>query len=489
MKPKNFILVGFIFVILIFISYILTFFFQLHAPLKAEYWINSAYKYKDFKAKTIKKKKIIIISGSNSLFGINSEIIENITGYPVINLAVHAGLDIDFLYYKIKNHIKEGDIIVMPLEFGYYTKAKSSRWFSNNIMSWGNGYLKELSILNLLNFIVTTEPTRVFKGVVKQIESDSNNQKIIQKDKIINTLESLWKKDGAIWRGYSYKSLNKNGDINADKIFTYKGDPSYLSDSIKISKRFIATYNKINKLVENNNGKLLVTYPVTIKNPNFDLSKDKFQNIINNFEKVLLRKTDIDIKCNPALFNLDRTYFFNTSYHPNKYGALIRSENLANCIKLINETKYKKVSYTDAIVKTKILEDKYFSVVKKPSKLNYEIRLKDLSEIKIALNKYFKDNGSFPKSKGYDGLYTKWGYSGKEWINGLVPKYLKSLPIDPRNTKDGSKQYLYKSNGKDFKLIAHSTEDSYFAVKKNSNMLDPKRKSAYGFWTEGAEQW
>jgi hypothetical protein len=490
MKPKYFILIGFTFVVAFFISYITMFFYQLKAPIPAEYWIDSTYKYKDYKAKTIKKKKIIIISGSNSLFGINSEKIHNITGFPVINLAVHAGLDIDFLYYKIKQYIKEGDIVVMPLEFGYYEKEKFTGWFSNNMMSWGNGYLKELSILDLLNFIITTEPDRVFEGVSKQIKTNGKNKKIIPKNKVVKTLEALWDKDGSRWRGYSYKSLNKDGDINANSEVKYKKNIGYLNNSIKISKHFISTYNKIYNLVKHNHGKLYITYPVTIKNPDFDLSKNKSKNIIDNFENLLLKEAHIDIKCNAGLFNLNRTYFFNTHYHPNKYGALIRSENLGNCLNDVIKGTYKKSSFSNAIEKTKLLEEKYINIVKKPAIPHFETRFKDLLKIKIALKEYEKDNGTFPKSKEWDGLYTRWGYEGKDWIKGLIPKYLKELPRDPRLNNNKGQQYIYKSNGKDYKIISHSPEDCEIVKKTNLNMIDKKRDCwAYGFWTSGGESW
>ncbi len=367
MKPKYFILTVFLSVTIFFCMYIILFFFQLGSPLKAEYWIDNSYQYKDFKAKSIKSKKIIIIGGSNSLFGINSTVIQKRTGYEVVNLATHASLDIDFLYYKIKEHINQDDIIVMPLEFEYYSSSeKISGWFSTNMMSWGRDYIEQLSLVGLSKFIITTEPNKLLEGVVKNIKTNATNIKILSQKEVIDTLKTLWSKDGSKWRGYSYKSLNEYGDINADKQVSYKKNVSYLGKSIKISEHFLNIYDKINKLVKAKHGKLFLTYPVTIKNESFDLSKDESQKRIHSLE-TSLNKHDIDIKCNAALFNLDRTYFFNTHYHTNKYGALIRSENLANCLYELNNDTYKKLSYDEAISQTNILQKKYINLVKKPN--------------------------------------------------------------------------------------------------------------------------
>lgn len=365
MKPKYFILTGFLSVTIFFSIYIILFFFQLGAPFKAEYWIDNSYQYKDFKAKSIRSKKIIIISGSNSLFGINSTVIQENIGYEVVNLATHASLDIDFLYYKIKEHLNQDDIVLMPLEFEYYSRSeKISNWFSTNMMSWGKDYIKQLSLADLSKFIITTEPNKVLEGVVKNITTNDTNIKILSQKEVIDTLKILWSKDGSEWRGYSYKSLNEYGDINADEQVSYKKNVSYLGKSIKISEHFLNIYDKINKLVKVKHGKLFLTYPVTIKNPSFDLSKNECQKRIQNLE-TSLNKHDIHIKCNAALFNLDRTYFFNTHYHTNKYGALIRSENLVDCLhELINDTD-KELSYSEAINQTNMLQKKYINSVKK----------------------------------------------------------------------------------------------------------------------------
>ncbi len=489
MKSKNFILTSLLLIIVLVVMYIVLFFYQLKSPLKAEYWIQHSYLYKDYRAKNIKTKKIIIISGSNSLFGINSEKIKEKTGYETVNLAVHASLDIDFLYYKIKQVLKKGDIVVMPLEFGHYSRTdKISGWFSNNMMCWGKEtYLDRISIFELLKFIIITEPSRIVNGAITKIVADNKNEKLLSEKKVLETLTTLWKKDGVKWRGYSYKSLNKDGDINADMPNNgYTLGLNYISKDIKISNHFLEIYHKIKKLVEMKKATLYFTYPTTIGNEKFDLSMKEAQVRINNLEEKL-NQYGIDIKCNAALFQLDKKYFFNTHYHLNKYGTLIRSETLGDCLGSLINKKYKKLSYKESIQKVKKLEEKYINLVKIP---NWIKRLDDLSLIETALQKFHEKNGFYPKSKGFDGFYTNWGKEGENWINGLVPEFIDKLPRDPRMLEDKGKQYLYKSNGKDYKLLAHSPEDLKIIKKLKPRLIDPTRKGhAYGVWTEGAKKW
>jgi peptidoglycan/LPS O-acetylase OafA/YrhL len=112
----------------------------------------------------------------------------------------------------------------------------------------------------------------------------------------------------------------------------------------------------------------------------------------------------------------------------------------------------------------------------------------DMQAFKAALAAYRRDHGEYPRSVGFDGLITGWGKASADWIPGLVPRYLPRLPRDPRVSTDPRLQYLYRSDGKDYKLISHG---SCWPLKKtHPEMIDPKRDCfAAGIWTAGARGW
>lgn len=363
MKAKQFLFNGFLFLFVLFNLYILLFCFQLGAPLEAEWWIGNTYTYKEARAKHIASRKIIIIGGSNALFGINSQIIEKKTGRPLTNLASHGGLDMDFFYFMIKQHIKEGDIVVLPLEFEYYTRTgEISEWFSHNMQAWGRDYLKQLSLIDFIKFMLAAEPGRVFNGVEKQIAHGALHTKTVTEEEVLNQLNELWIKEGPKWRGYSYKSLNKDGDINVEKTESYIKEYHYLDNNIDVTPHFVDIYRKIEKLVKQYHGVLYLTYPVTIKNKHFDLSnKDSVERVANLENK--LKQHEITIQCNAALFNLNREFFFNDHYHPDKYGAFIRSYNLSDCLNRLTTERYQKLSNREALKMT-ILREKQVARVK-----------------------------------------------------------------------------------------------------------------------------
>ena len=112
----------------------------------------------------------------------------------------------------------------------------------------------------------------------------------------------------------------------------------------------------------------------------------------------------------------------------------------------------------------------------------------ELEQVRKALEIYYVDNGSYPSSGGnWDGYYSAHGDSlGDNWIPALVPNYMSKLPREPLNTTDGTRQYIYYSNGADYKLIWHVPEDCNGVKSKYPSLIDPARDCwGYGYWSPG----
>lgn len=64
-------------------------------------------------------KKIIIIAGSSSSFGLDQRMLEEKTGYKVANLGLHAGFGHLFYSELAKENINEGDIVLLGYEYNW----------------------------------------------------------------------------------------------------------------------------------------------------------------------------------------------------------------------------------------------------------------------------------------------------------------------------------------------------------------------------------
>ena len=84
-------------------------------------------------------------------------------------------------------------------------------------------------------------------------------------------------------------------------------------------------------------------------------------------------------------------------------------------------------------------------------------RIADLKEIQKALEFYYDANGTYPiGSQGVNiwSSHTDAYGNNDNYIVGLAPTYIPTLPRDPRYDTGGA-GYLYLSDGTDYILIAH----------------------------------
>lgn len=64
--------------------------------------------------------RIIFVSGSSLLFGLDSEQIERSLGLPVVNYSLHAGIGLKFMIDDVAEQIQPGDIVVVAPEYSQF---------------------------------------------------------------------------------------------------------------------------------------------------------------------------------------------------------------------------------------------------------------------------------------------------------------------------------------------------------------------------------
>ena len=94
---------------------------QAGKPTQMSQWIYDAYRKKQNIAKAIEGKKIVIVAGSNALFGVDSKMISEVFTLPVVNDSVNAGIELPCILFMAKKVIGKGDTVLMPLEYPMYS--------------------------------------------------------------------------------------------------------------------------------------------------------------------------------------------------------------------------------------------------------------------------------------------------------------------------------------------------------------------------------
>ena len=188
----------------------LLFFALLGAPSEQERYLDEWWQKKEAYAHAQTGKKILLISGSNTLFGVKAELMEESLGMPVVNLGTHAGLK----FYNLRRGAKclePGDTVIIPLEYPYYDWPKHGydTEYLAYVTAYDPDYFNAGSLVDKLAFIYQWHPGDICREAVKIIFPPTPRE-----------------------NGYSSKYLNKNGDMLNNKAANGKSG-AYLQNRMK----------------------------------------------------------------------------------------------------------------------------------------------------------------------------------------------------------------------------------------------------------------
>jgi hypothetical protein len=281
-------------------------------------WIEVAAQHKKEEALSITGRKILIVSGSNSLFGLSAETIFKETKIPTVNLAIHAGLGVKYILDDAKTVIKEGDIVLLPLEYSFYLfNNQTDMVYLKYVLSNDTQYFSRLNPIQKFNLVVKLPTTDILQSIL----FPQNKQEVLAKLR-----ESSVK-------GYCYTgfSLNKFGDelcnirVKAlNRIPIHLELPkSYKIDHYGIIRDFISWCQQ--KQV-----KVFPLYPVFHKNNEF--YQEEYKMFFNEIKKYY-KKIGVPILGNPYEAALPHNLMFNGRYHPNDNGRKLRTEQVIHLIR------------------------------------------------------------------------------------------------------------------------------------------------------------
>ncbi|MEA5553454.1 hypothetical protein VB713_21175 [Anabaena cylindrica UHCC 0172] len=287
----------------------------------AENWIAVAQKHKKNKALSISGQKIIIVSGSNSLFGISAEKISQSTGIPTVNLAIHAGLGVEYILNDVKKILNKRDIVLLPLEYNFYVDKKQiTRMYLKHILSNDTEYFwNNLNHFQQIQHLLQLSNSDIFNSFL----SKNSKKEIWANLKIRASQKKCY--SGFLLNDYGDELCNINVKPlkNLKNKFDLPTDDKYQIDQMGSVRDFII-WCKDRQI------KVLPLYPVMLEDDKFYQSKYRsfFQKIQNFYEK-----NGVSILGDPYQAALSYNLMFNTTYHPNDQGRNVRTQQVLSLIK------------------------------------------------------------------------------------------------------------------------------------------------------------
>jgi hypothetical protein len=93
---------------------------QAGRPVPTTQWMEKAYAHKLAIADSIRQPKLVVVAGSAAMFGIDSGMLAQAVGRPVVNLGVNAGVLSPYIQNYARQAIKPGDWVLFPVEYPMY---------------------------------------------------------------------------------------------------------------------------------------------------------------------------------------------------------------------------------------------------------------------------------------------------------------------------------------------------------------------------------
>ena len=296
--------------VLLFFGLHVIYLIMFYSVPKTTAWTNNCLIKKENIALSLSCPKIIFTSGSNTLFGLRAIDVEKNIKIPSVNLAVHAGLETDYILYRAKKVLKPGDTIVLSFEYedilwnGSYSEIRVAQ-----ILTHDQEYMKLLSIKERLSLYKNLTFFDISKSVKQKLEKVSEEP-------------------------YHSSTLNDRGDE------TYNYDSKKIQANMKkVYKPFeikpLGTRGqdeilKFKEWCDENNVNIFISWPATVYTKEYDTKeyRDFFSALISYFDK-----NNFKILGKPQDFIFPQSLFYDTSYHLNNEGMTIRTQKIISLLR------------------------------------------------------------------------------------------------------------------------------------------------------------
>jgi hypothetical protein len=258
----------------------------------------------------IGSNKIVLVGGSGTFYSLGAEQIEEaLPEYRVINMALNAGLGLEFNLNEIKDYIEKGDIIVLSPEYGNFS----------------GGYAGGVQLLKAINIF---PEARSFIDNTKWRRLLMNRGMDFIRIKSQSYLDSF-----VVSLSETQERINNNGDIitrNEPRDvsalpFTYIFEAPKVEECVRLLNSFYDYCNSVGAIA-------IFAFP-SIPIPQYKNNqlqiKELYDFLSNNLKMAL--------SCEPEAVAYDPRLFEDTVYHLNPEGRRQRTSFILNLLTSIIE--------------------------------------------------------------------------------------------------------------------------------------------------------
>ena len=259
----------------------------------------------------IDEPKVIVVGGSSVAFGLDSALLEQHVGMPVVNFGLYATLGTKIMIDLSKANINEGDIVVLAPEMDAQTL---SLYFNAEAALQGME-----SDWNMLRYIDKDDHSDLIGGLYEYITS-----------KVKYLREGLLDPAGV----YNRDSFNEYGDIvyarpHNTMLLGYDPTKSIELTGELFDQEFIDYVNEYTAYCEKKGATVYFSFCPMNETA---LSSANTEESIFEFYKYLYENLDCEVIGNVNDYIIEENYFYDSNFHLNDSGVILRTSLLAHDI-------------------------------------------------------------------------------------------------------------------------------------------------------------
>jgi len=312
-------------------------------PIAAEYWVQELLIIKRDIIKTHSdQKKIVIASGSSTLFSIDAKYLAEQLDLPVINLGLMGGMTLDRILDEASVATAAKDILLLALEPGYYCREETrgfDEWVVRNAIAWDRPYWDKLGLLEKLKVIQVVGlrfPLELLEARFDMRYRPTITLPRLQALDKAFVLKKFANPPASADQLYSIYNMSPYGDIKNTNDSDYKGAPDRADEPVKICKQ---TLKQLTSFVSAQKNRGVSVFFIHTPYVEVDgLKNEKIESVSKQFTQALAELAPVLDSKADVVFN--RSLFLNSALHLNAPGRQLRTEKLLLKLRELPDTQH-----------------------------------------------------------------------------------------------------------------------------------------------------
>lgn len=248
--------------------------------------------------------KLVLVGGSNVLYGIDGSLLEEKTNYSVVNYGLRAQTPLSFYEKEISPHVKSGDLILFIMEYGYYYGA------SNDMA---------------VTYILQTYPQGIPSLLPEYLGGFPEYGRALVPDQLVHYIKGVPERNDI---RISIDAWGGSTDLlDYDGYFVEEVGPDRIRRIDEIDATFAPRMNQFARKMAEKGVTVAIVYPVL-----WDKLLAEHPSRLKELDAYLRSNLEIPVIGTPELFSFPREMLSNSPYHVNRNGREIRSQRLVDLL-------------------------------------------------------------------------------------------------------------------------------------------------------------